>query len=155
MSRRQLFDVWRNAAKPERIKEMVSTVLSVYDLEDSNEAVLKDLKNFVPKISLKFNEKWLQSGRRQSTFLSKNKNCLDGDIVLPVKLHIVIKVMETEDLQQPSTSRGRPTKCFQEASERSKKRKVRNVVHEQSPSEILLAAEMSLRSSGKKDAASL
>ena len=60
-----------------------------------------------------------------------------------------------ENLNKPGSSKGRPKKCFDESNYRSKRRKAKSISQEQSSEAVMLAAELDLRKSGKRDAANI
>nr|CAI5862589.1 unnamed protein product [Callosobruchus analis] len=88
------------------------------------------------------------SSRKMEIFLTKYKDWLnDKDIEF---------IVTTYDVQ-PSTSSsgGRPVKSFDESSEKSKMRKIQHLLQGSSASELSYAAEVSIRASGSRNAASI
>lgn len=83
-------------------------------------------------------------------FERKNAEWLNGDFKFP-------KIAEDlPDINQPSTSRsGRPKLSFEESSERSKRRKTKDLAGKHGRQQLTHAVQVSLKSAGEKDAAKL
>ncbi|CAH2094474.1 unnamed protein product [Euphydryas editha] len=87
-----------------------------------------------------FKQKWKAASRKKDRFMSTNEDWLTSEIQVPN--------YSAEATRKP----GRPTKCFKDLSERSKRRKT-TALREQVPvEELTYAAEVSQRSVGNTDA---
>ncbi|KAF2902293.1 hypothetical protein ILUMI_03893 [Ignelater luminosus] len=73
---------------------------------------------------------------------------------LPV-LDKQLPILDREGLETPSTSRGRPTKCFEDSSKNTKRRKVQYLLTKGSPDELNYVTSVSLRKSGRRNLAFL
>lgn len=113
------------------------------------------MNNFVSKLSLQFSKKWIKCGRRLDRFFKFNYQWLESVLNIPQELIRELKSNIVEDSNKPSMSRDRPKKCFGESSYRSRRRKAKWIAEEQSSEAIMLAAELGLRWSGKRDAANI
>lgn len=94
---------------------------------------LKNFKNC-------FKRYWLSAQRKEDRFLSTNAKWLEGTVTIPVF---------------GSSSSGRPRKEFNDASDRTKRRKTEEVRQQLTTEEITFAASMSQRAAGHNDAAKL
>ncbi|XP_047134584.2 uncharacterized protein LOC124812267 [Hydra vulgaris] len=104
--------------------------------------------NMRPTISVlmtKFRKKYKEAAQRQDYFFKKNENWLKTSVYFQIdaKRAIVNK------------STGRPTRSFETLSDRSKKRRTKEMRTKFSPAELSFATQMSLRSSGHSDAAKI
>lgn len=112
---------------------------------------MNDLKGTIKSFSLKISERWEKCSRKLELFEQKYEDWLNGD-------DIQFQISTCSDVQ-PSTSGtgrgGRPKKIFEESSEKSKKRKVQHVLESTSYGELTFAAEVAVRSAGKRDAANI
>ncbi|KAJ4438568.1 hypothetical protein ANN_14515 [Periplaneta americana] len=86
-----------------------------------------------------FKKRWQQARRIEEIFLEKNKDWLDSSVRF-----------RKYDRDATRKCMGRPTKSFHESSDRTKRQKIENLRATYSSDELSFAAEMSLRSSGKK-----
>ena len=97
--------------------------------------------------SSKIATKWVSSRKSKERFLNKNKLWLEGD-----KIEICLRSTQP----QPSTScadfsrPGRPKKLFEDSPFKTKKLRVADLVQSRSVGELMTAAEVAARSTGRK-----
>jgi hypothetical protein len=105
---------------------------------------MKELKHHIRRISSKFTEKWKSSGGSHERFLANNSAYLAEDLKCNVILHH----------PQPSTSTpGCPTKTFDDLSDKSKKRRLDDLLQERDTNQLMAAAEISARLAGHRNLA--
>ncbi|GBL88557.1 hypothetical protein AVEN_79717-1 [Araneus ventricosus] len=85
-------------------------------------------------------------------FLKTNSLWLDECISFPD-----IAIMSIETISHPGSSRrtGRPQKEFESCSAKTKTRRIQHILETSSQEEISMAAEIQLRSEGKRDSAAI
>lgn len=90
-------------------------------------------------------EKWERKQRKLDLFLQSYEDWLSEDLVLD---------MISVPFQLSSVC-GRPKKSFENSSKKTKTRKVQHLLHEYSKEQLAYGTQLSVRSSGKHDAADL
>lgn len=123
---------------------------SKHDLSAITETSQRETKNAISRFSSKLSEKWTNSGKSRERFLSKNSVWMAEDLQFSVSLYH----------SEPSTSGaptipGRPRKEFDESSNKTKRRRVDDLVRSRGTTELMVAAEMSARLSGHRDLATV
>lgn len=104
----------------------------------------KELKNHISRTSSKFAEKWKSSGGNLERFLTNHSAYLAEDFKCKVIVHH----------PKPSTSTpGRPTKTFDDLSDKSKKRRLDDLLQERDTNQLMTAAEISARLGGHRNLA--
>lgn len=141
-----LFDFWRSTPSNGRLEQVLTFVKSKFvDLtlwQDQEKA----LKKFLKKECEKIRQKWLRKQRRLDLFLNTYEEWLNEDLVL---------TMFNKQYSKPDSSIGRPKKRFEDSSTKTKKRKIQHLLQEYDVEQLSFATQMSVRASGKRDAASL
>lgn len=79
-----------------------------------------------------FAKKWLAASRNRQQFLRRNHTWLDSDATLPEELQNLVRARQTTN-HQPECSRGRPQKAFTEASKKTKRRRVSDLLSLRTP----------------------
>ncbi|KAL4716927.1 hypothetical protein ACJJTC_012738 [Scirpophaga incertulas] len=136
MSRKQLFDIMQQRNGENMQKKIDHLEDYLLSRSSYSEDQIKDIKQKLSVFKHEFKQKWSAASRKLDLFTKKNKNWLLGCLELPVG----------------AIKPGRPTKWFEESSERSKRRKTQNIRESTDIEELTYAAQMKLRSSGKVDA---
>lgn len=148
MKRKDVFELWRQTKKDEKCRSVVEFIAS----ENNTGVSRRELEMFVSNLLGRMKAKWEKSKRCYSKFLQQNAVWLEETIAIPFDLQA--NVASTSSVREPSRL-GRPIKPFEECTTKVKKRKLKELLETKSPEELALANEMSLRSSGKRDAAKL
>lgn len=117
-----------------------------HHLINISESSKKDLKAFLKNLCLQFEVKWNQCYRNEKRFLDKNKVWLSGNLILSPTAS-----QEISSLSKP----GRPRKNFEDCCDRTKRRKVRNLIDSTSPDEIAVANQANLFKEGKRNSAAI
>lgn len=156
VSRRELFNEIRQRkyeTRKEQQKSIVTYLIKKYDI-NTDASSTKTLSNVIRlQFFLPYFQRWEKCKCTEKNFLTKYSNWLDHAIALPVK-HLSSDSTPVKETEIPSTSekkdrgRGRPVKLFGELSERSKRRKVKNIKQKVSCEELSYATVASLRSEG-------
>lgn len=113
-----------------------------------SELMLTELTRIVHSFMIGFNQRWKACHRNKKNFLNKYNDWLNTNILI-------------ENFDLPSTSGsstkkpGRPKKDFASSGMKSKTRKVKSLVTENTLSELTHATNIKLRRSGRRDAASM
>lgn len=94
--------------------------------------------------------KWAAANRTQVTFFRNNEEWLNGLIYFPI---VSSTECATSAPKKEDKKSGRPSQTFMSSSERSKRRKTKELRDSLSSEELAYATQMSLRSSGKVHAA--
>lgn len=148
MKNSEIFDIWSVSTKETRNKNICVYIMQEFGLADTDN-VPRVLQTYVSSLSSKIQQRWDQSGRNKDKFENGNQVWLNKDAKLPERF--------VEDLPSSSSAgkKGRPEKSFEECTLKVQKRKVQELVRSKTASEIALAAEINIRSAGKRDAAIL
>lgn len=151
-TRMDLFLLWRDkryendTKKRQHVQNVVVTRLRTNKFpEEHLTAVRQSVNVFCTQVS----QKWKGCARNEKAFLKKYPAWLRADFLLP---------FPESDVNVPSSSKlgaGRPQIRFEESSERTKRRKTMELRAKHETKQLTYAAQMSLRSSGKEDAAKL
>lgn len=140
VTRRSLFDKMKEQNLPnfeEKLNYLENWILSS---ENYSEDELKALKHKFSHIKSEFKQRWKKADKTEARFLHNNDEWLKN----------------TFEIQraQPKSS-GRPSKPFNELSERSKRRKTETLRITADNDMLIHAAQTNLQTSGKKDASSI
>lgn len=147
----ELFEEWLKHNKEERNSRLLCYIRTKFDMADISEESLRDVQMKLAGFSSKFAEKWASSRMTRERFLSKNKSWLEGaDIQFTVVLN---RPCASSSSGATSRLQGRPRKDFQDASFKTKKRRVEGLVQSWSASELVTAAEVASRLSGHRNVA--
>lgn len=145
-SRRELFDVWRTEPNStRRLSRVCDYVMTESGLEDLDGHIRVQVKTKMAEFCKKLKVRWTNCHYILPQFLNKNSQWLSARITF----------VEEKSDHQDRKNIGRPKKLFDESSNRSRKRKLKPLLELHTNDEIVLAAEMSLRSTGRRDAAQL
>lgn len=142
--------MWRGLQKYTRHEQLLKLVIDKFKITDLSDNSRTSMKANIIQWSSKILERWEKSSRKLEIFLRKYDDWLDGDDIEFVAVTYVV---------HPSTSSGissgRPVKSFGESSNKTKRRKVQHLLESSSYNELTYAAEVCVRSSGKRDAANI
>lgn len=100
-------------------------------------AIHEETKKNLAKLFFTMREKWQKSGRKKTNFLDKNQDWLEMDVAFSADSKLA-----------QASKHGRPFLDFAASSERSKRRKTKELRDSHSSEELCYAAQMSLRTSG-------
>ena len=104
-----------------------------------------DMRPTISVLMTKFRSKYKEAAQRQDYFFKKNKNWLKTSVNFQIDAKRVTV----------NKSTGRPTGNFETLSDRSKRRRTKEMRTKFSPAELSFATQMGLRSSGHSDAAKI
>lgn len=153
ISKQEFFDEWIKYNKNDRVAKLSDYLSKKFNLSNLSQRSLAKLNNSVKLFSLKMLQKWNESSRKQEVFLRNNEQWLStGCFIFKVE-----HFHDEFDEPQPSTSTGagRPKLEFEDASVKTKRRRLHELLGSHATSELTFAAEMSVRASGQRDAANL
>lgn len=140
ITRKELFNYIRQCSKrfiDEKIEYMENRLLEISNCPtDEVNAFKRKLRHFKSE----FKNKWAAASNKDDRFLKNNEKWLAGTI----KLTMWSK-------QKP----GRPSKDFEECSDRSKRRKTKEIREQVPESQLMYATQMNLRAAGKSDASAV
>lgn len=137
ISRKDLFQ----KIKKDKVDRMVNFISQNFVSSSSTTIEFSKLESFCFTICNKFRDRWEKSRRTKLRFLQHNNDWL----AVPIDL---------SHFSQNSTRR-RPTKNFENCSQRSKRRKIKELTNVISDDQLIMAVETQMRSSGKRDTAGL
>lgn len=152
ISKMELFEEWLAHGKDERnvrIFEFLSTKFHFRDVTEDSE---REIKMKLASYSSKIAAKWVAAGKSKERFLAKNKRWLEAE---DIKFHVRTTVPRPSTSFQVATPAGRPRKDFEEASFKTKKRRVEDLVRSRSVGELMTAAEVAVRSTGNRNIATV
>lgn len=127
----------------ERLTSYILDNHSVYkQSKDSALQIKCVLKVFVSKLL----KRWKESNWKMERLTKYNSAWLKNDLVLPAPV---------SNASNSQSSKGRPSKSFEEGSVRTKRRRVQPIVAKTTPELLCAAAQASLTKSGKRTAAQM
>lgn len=142
LKRREMMDIMLSCRSTKFEARSKYLLEYIQKITGYTEALPKKIKNLIHKFVFDFKSKWQSSSRKLEYFQKINRQWLDMDIYLPSKIFMT-----------SHSTGGRPVIDFEISSERSKRRNTEMLRFQTSTSKLLYAAQMSLRKSGKLDAA--
>lgn len=153
ISRMELFEIWRSESNNSKKVELICDyIMSKHGLEDPDENISAEVRKKTIELCKKFKERWSKCHYVLKYFLTKYSEWLSVKITF-------IETVGTQDSHEnrdfDRKTIGRPQKLFEDSSDKSRKRKVKPLLEQNAIDEIVLAAEMGLRSTGRRDAAQL
>lgn len=136
MTRKEIFDIMRQR-KDTNINEQLEFVeVVLLSSVCCSEAQKKEIRHKFSYVKSEFKRRWTDAHYKEDIFRKKNHDWLQGTFELP----------------KTTIQSGRPSKTFEESSERSKRRKTEELHKTAESEELIFAAQMELRSKGKTDA---
>lgn len=153
ISKTEFFEEWVKHSKSDRNTALFMFVSQQHDLNGITEASVKEMKTSISRLSAKLSEKWEASSRTRDRFLASNAKWLGGeDIIFNVSCDLAEASTSSNSLQSP----GRPLLVdMSNASAKTKRRRVDDLVQSRTSEELLAAAEIASRQSGKRNVAKL
>lgn len=121
----------------EKLAYLENYLFSSYGDTEEN---IKKLKQNIAYFKTAIKKKWSKAQRKEDIFLKSNQSWLNGTFEIPIQAQI-----------RP----GRPSKSFEELSERSKRRKTEVVRSAADDSTIIHAAQSTLRAKGLRNASEI
>ena len=157
VTRRAVFELWSKSEGNKRNDEIFKYIIEQFGLQNCPDDISKSIKNSVCILCAKIRSRWTKYGRNRTKFLKYNALWLDQDVNFEERIYKALSttIPQFQDEVATTSSRGRPRKLFGESSQRSKRRKSKSLLEEISQEQIVSATQMSLRASGKKDAANI
>lgn len=155
ITRRELFEEISSTAYAK--DSLRNYIIKKFVLENCPEDVGKCIECVLKTFMSEYNKRWKQCHRIKERFLEKHSNWLNKSMNFPDTVYkYIVSLKHMEDELRPSTSKvGRPQKCFAESGERTKRTKLQPLMETYSGDEIVFAAQCTLQSSGKRDAAGI
>lgn len=146
----EFFEEWLKHEKDKRCDRLFEFISTKFNFSDITEECEREIKMKLASISSKIATRWVSSGKSKERFLNKNKLWLEGqEIEFCVRSTLPQPSTSTAELSRP----GRPRKDFEDASFKTKKRRVEDLVQSRSVGELMTAAEVAARSTGQKNVA--
>jgi len=108
----------------------------------------EDVKPIIRKLLYNFRTKWQQVQRKEERFFDTYDEWLSVFVSFNIKSQRVLETSKKPDF-------GRPSLEFATSSDRTKRRKTEDIRSQTSVEELSFATQMSLRASGKLDAAKI
>lgn len=103
-------------AQKNRHSDLLAYILKRKNIEHLTEADITQLKSTIIHFSDKINKRWEKCSRKRQVFLEKFSSWLNKD-------DLAFKVTSLEVQSSSAGRRGRPEICFEESSEKTKKKK--------------------------------
>lgn len=146
MSNYAIFEVWKNSFKEQKLSAVYEHILDVLNLHDSSENIKRSIWKSARLLCLEIRRKWKECNRTYNIFLGKHKAWLDKDMKLDAN---VLEYLQSNQTGPSEKQRGRPQKPFEEATLKTKKQRVADLVTTRTCDELAFATELSLRQSKK------
>lgn len=150
ITRRGFFEEWIKHKKNDRNDQLFVFISHKFDKVDISDESSRGLKKKISYYSNMLEDKWSSTKKTKGQFVEKQKGWFDGS-------DLQFRVCTKEPT--PSTSSGalhpvgRPRISFEDASLKTKKRRVEALVHSRSANELLTAAECASRREGHRNLA--
>lgn len=134
---------------PSQRKAHVSKFLSgLYNPDDFSEELENELKQFCKFFCLRIDQKWSKCFRSSEKFEKQNSGWLSSPVNLPRNPNTNIEGIAESSF---NIAKGRPQKPFQKCSNKTKKRRVEDLINNNEPEELAFAANISSSSSAKQE----
>ncbi|XP_076545847.1 uncharacterized protein LOC143305586 [Osmia lignaria lignaria] len=139
ISRRRLVDLMfdREDLQFSDKLEYIESYITTYDNYSSEN--VQDIRKRFSYIKSELKRRWSEAQNTKDRFYKKNNNWLNGTFELPVV----------------TVRSGRPSKSFEESSDRTKRRKTAVLRSTTNTDELVFSAQMKLQSSGKRSASTI
>lgn len=138
-----LFDKWASCSS-NQVQELVHFILDSLNIEDCPDDVSVNLTRACTYFDLTAKRFWKECHRNRGLVVKRHATWLNSDATLPEDL------LELPDVLQISKHRGRPQLPFAEASAKTKRRRVEDLLKSRPTEELSYAAEVSGRLSSMK-----
>ncbi|KAF9413073.1 hypothetical protein HW555_008593 [Spodoptera exigua] len=135
----EFFEEWLKHEKDKRCDRLFEFISTKFNFSDITEECEREIKMKLASISSKIATRWVSSGK------SKERQ----EIEFCVRSTLPQPSTSTAELSRP----GRPRKDFEDASFKTKKRRVEDLVQSRSVGELMTAAEVAAQSTGQKNVA--
>lgn len=135
MSRRSLYMIYKDSRKRKLDEKLLDMEEKVRELTKCPENEFKTLTNDLRHFRSDLKQRWSLANYTEARFLSKNKKWLDASLTM--------RFWPT----MSTTKQGRPKKSFQELTDRSKRRKTKELREQVPVEELAFAARVSQRHS--------
>lgn len=142
----EIFDIWLKTPENERLDRSVNHICGKISSSSNSHIDYEQLQSFVKNVHIRFKLRWKAVNRTKRDFISRYGAWLSTNIEISQFIYKKPK----EKLEA-----GRPLKAFNESSQKTKARRAKQVLKSVSTEELYLAAEKKLRSTGKRDSASI
>lgn len=148
LSYQQIFGAWVQAKGQNKCSHVFDFIAGNISTGSSKTFDDSLLQNFVRRICNEFNDRWKKSYRTNRVFLKNNAAWLTKNIDLTTFVCQRNKSM-------PVKTGGRPEKDFKDCSDRTKEKKAKELLTATDENMLFKAAEMKLRSHGKRVSATI
>lgn len=142
MTRQYLFDRMKKENLPNLDAKLNYLKDQLLSSEGYNEDQIVKLKRSFAHFKSEIKQRWTKAQYKEDNFMKYNRSWLEGTFEIPV-----VKTLQ----KRP----GRPSKSFEDVSERSKRRKTEELRSNFEKDIIIHAAQVELGKSGKKDASNV
>ncbi|XP_053960499.1 uncharacterized protein LOC128864767 [Anastrepha ludens] len=149
---KDLVDTWISLPKKQRKNKLVEKVLNLMRLQTVTKATKREFEKSVGIFCAKINIKWQTNFRRKEQFLAKESKWLNSEIYMTSSLKAILRkpAVPGNTFAEQSTSRGRPYVAFGESSEKTKKRRIEELVSKYTLEELSFAVkELSKKSNSQ------
>lgn len=140
MVRRQLYDVMQQSIcvnLNEKLEYLEGVLLQQENYTEDEE---RNFKHRFSYFKAQFKEKWSAAQRKDDRFRKIHSKWLEGTFEVP------------KGTVNVNPGAGRPTKSFDDSSERSERRKTEELQKSAETEKLIFATQMKLRASGNRDA---
>ncbi|PZC80000.1 hypothetical protein B5X24_HaOG215469 [Helicoverpa armigera] len=135
VSKMEFFDEWQKHPKENRNSRLYDFLSMKRDLGNITEASAREIKMTIGRLSSKYVEKWESSGKRRDRFLTKNSECLSGDFTFRVSIYY------SAPSSSSKTSVSVRPSVDSEASEKTKRRRVDDLLETRDVNQLVVAAD--------------
>lgn len=143
MSRRSLYMIFKDSNKRKVDLKLLDMEQKLMEITKCPENKFQTLSNDLKHFRSDLKHRWTLANYTESRFLTKNKKWLDTSIIM-------------HSWSTMSTSKqGRPNKLFQDLTDRSKRRKTKDLREQVPVEELTYAARVSQRKSGNLEASKI
>ncbi|CAH1994756.1 unnamed protein product [Acanthoscelides obtectus] len=139
---RDLIDVWIEAPRGNRKQVVYEKILSLIDITDEPSKHLKsNIMKFSQLFGLKMANKWQKVGQSRNRLLQNQVYWLDK-IIYRINNDSEENTSSDEEQEPPCRSVGRPRVPFEEASKKTKRRRVAELTTDRSANELQFAVNV-------------
>lgn len=148
--RNDIFNIWLSERDYSKKRAHVyNYIVSNTNSQNLTDDAFKKLNSECSRICNTLKDRWLKCHRILKDFLKKNGSWLKEKVIFIIVPKTFIGVSEGKSVV------GRPRKLFENSCEKSKRRKLKALIETNTSQELALAAQVSLWSTGRRDAAQI
>lgn len=141
MTKLHLYDIMQRCGEPNYKKKLEYLENYLLNIGTFSQTDHDELLQTIQRFKANFKDRWIAANNMDDRFRKNNENWLQTTITIPKTVSTI--------------SPGRPSKSFDDLSERAKRRKTENIRKSSEKEKLPFATKMLFRASGEREAANI